>query len=112
MADKSFLSLNLLSELRKRNITSLSQARRLFDHQSSPSFWISSTELGLSGVLVVEWDKLRRALIDSIAYFQDLEYVLLWIDGDNPGSLTVKITYLALLSTQGLSKVREWRETV
>jgi len=50
MSDESFLSLNLLSELKKCNITFLLQARRLTDHHSS-SFWISNTELGLSGVL-------------------------------------------------------------
>jgi hypothetical protein len=49
MGDKSFLSFNLLSELRQYNITSLSQARRNIDHLFSSSIWINSTELGFIG---------------------------------------------------------------
>jgi hypothetical protein len=99
MGDKSFLSFNLLSELRQYNITSLSQARRHIDHLFSSSIWINNTELGFIGDMAAEWDQFQRALIDFGAYIQDIEDELLWIGGDNSRSLTVKNTYLDLLST-------------
>jgi hypothetical protein len=112
MGDKSFLSSNLLSELRQRNITSLSQARRHIDPLSSSSFWINSTELGFTGDMATEWDRFQRELIDSGAFLQDIEDELMWIGGDNSGSLTVKNTYLAILSTQGLARIGGWRQVV
>jgi hypothetical protein len=36
----------------------------------------------------------------------------LWTGGDNSGIITVKNTYLALLSTQGLKKVLGWRQAL
>jgi len=111
MGDKSFIYLNILSELNRPNITSLLQVRRLVDHQSS-SLWISNTDLGLLGVLADEWNQFRRVLIDSVAYFQDKEDEIFWIGGDNSGILTVKNTYQAFLSTQGLTKVIGWRQAL
>jgi hypothetical protein len=62
--------------------------------------------------MATEWDQFQRALIDSGAYIHDIEDELLWIGGDNSRSLTVKNTYLALLSTQGLSRIGGWRQVV
>jgi hypothetical protein len=112
MGDKSFLSFNILSKLRHRNITSLSQSRSHIDHLSSSSNWISGTKLGFTRDMVAKWDQFRRALIDSSAYIQDIEDELLWIGGNNLGSLIVKNNYMDLLSTQGLARIGGWRQAV
>jgi hypothetical protein len=62
--------------------------------------------------MAAEWDQFRRELIDSGEYIQDKEDELLWIGGDNSGTLTVKNTYMELLSTQGLARIGGWRQEV
>jgi len=111
MGDKSFLSSPLLSDLKNRNITSLLQARRIMDNHST-SFWYSSSDLGLSGALGYEWNCFRTALIDLSAFIQDIADEILCTGGDNSGIITVKNTYLDLLSTQGLKKVLGWRQSL
>jgi ribonuclease HI len=68
--------------------------------------------LGITGDLAAEWDQFRIALIDSGASIQDKDDELMWTGGDTSGSLTVKNAYLALLSTQGLTSLGGWRQTV
>ena len=78
----------------------------------STSFWYSSSDLGLSGALGYEWNCFRMALIDLSAFIQDIADELLLIGGDNSGIITIKNTYLDLLSTQGLKKVLGWRQAL
>jgi hypothetical protein len=49
----------------------------------------------------------RKNLIDSGAFIQDREDELIWTRGDNSGLITVKNIYQAILSTQGLQKIRD-----
>jgi hypothetical protein len=78
----------------------------------STSFWYSSSDSGLSGALGYEWNCFRTTLIDSSAFIQDIADELLLIGGDNSGIITIKNTYLDLLSTQGLKKVLGWRQAL
>jgi hypothetical protein len=71
MGDHSFLSSNLLLELKDQNILTLAQANKLSDDHSLLSSWLSSIDFHLTRDLAQEWEEYRSALSASGALIQE-----------------------------------------
>jgi len=97
--DRSILSPKLVSFLIHNKISFLSQARNLAEQVGPSTSWYRYGDLGLSGSLVVEWERYRMALIGVGASIHEGDDTLMWTGGDHSGYLTAKNVYLALIST-------------
>jgi hypothetical protein len=109
MGNSSFLSQNLLSILKQKNITLLYQARGPTRPDSFSSQWIESDDLGITEEVAEEWDLFRRALMGSGVYLQDRADELMWTGGDKSGLLFVKNAYNALMTTLWMQPIGGWR---
>jgi len=109
LGDRSYLSDSLLSFLRQKTITLISQVRGPLVQESIYAHWIRSNELGITDELAEEWEQYQKALFGLGAFIQDRDDALMWIGGDNSGFLSVKNAYNALLSTLRMQPVGGWR---
>jgi hypothetical protein len=109
LGNASFLSFQLLTELKRNHLVYLyqdlgeSRPGILSDHLKS------SEEIGLSGNLAGEWEGFCRALSGAGVQLQNKEDELIWMGGDRSGSLTVKNIYLALAKKKWPNVIGGWR---
>ena len=79
LEESSILNKELREQLSKNRILVLAHASELGGIPSLPGRWRSSSSLGLSGQLALEWDKFTIALKDAGISLQAGEYSLIWV---------------------------------
>jgi hypothetical protein len=110
--DNSFLSTPLQETLKEKNIVTLAQARNPLNAPNLSDYWVNSIELGMEGILALEWDMFRRNLFDSGVILQEGFDQVMWMGGDNPGNPTARKFYLRIVSSKCLTKVESWRLSI
>jgi len=95
----SYLSNSLINALSQKHVSVLAHVWRPHEQDSLLSTWYNSLELELTGNLVEEWDRFRRALHALGVSLFDNEDELIWTRGDSSGDLSTKNLYAALIST-------------
>jgi hypothetical protein len=72
--------------------------------------WISSADLGLTGILSDDWENYIKELNGAgVTLHSNEEDALLWSGGDKKGELSVKNCYEAILSLQEIPVRRGWQ---
>jgi hypothetical protein len=97
LGNSSLLSHELLSTLKKKNITYLYQASGSSRPGTICSEWKDSGDLALTRILAKEWDLYCRDLSGSGIHLQDIDDELKWIGGDKSGALSSKMSIMPLL---------------
>jgi len=108
MGTFAYLSQELLDVLKQQNIYFLFQAKGTIVSGTIFTQWKDSTDLGLSGNLVVEWH--YRALLGAGIQLQDQDDELHWNGGGMSGIIIVKNIYEALVSKIWNQKCTGWRK--
>jgi hypothetical protein len=109
LEDISFLSPELISSLKQKNISFLSQAWNIEGRSGLSPTWYSHFDLDLSGPMENEWDRFIKVLTNSGVSIGDDRDNLMWTGGDHSGNLSSKNVYMAYISTQGNNKITGWR---
>jgi hypothetical protein len=112
LEDRSYLTPKLVSCLRQKNITVLSHAWNNLGKIGLSTSWYIFGDIGLSGLLVVEWECYCNALNNSGVSIIDGDDTLMWNEGDHFMFLSAKNVYLAILSTQYCSVIDGWRHGI
>jgi len=110
IGDSSFLSQELLLALKHKYVCYLYQARAFSSSGFITDQWISSSDLGLSGNLALEWSSFCKDLVISGIHLQPIDDFLLWTGGDQSGMLTVKNVYNALTKKIWPHQIAGWRK--
>jgi hypothetical protein len=109
IGDKSILHPKTISLINQKNITVLAQASVAKDPFTQAEIWKSNSELGLSGMHAVEWERFISELNSvGVTLKSSVEDVLLWTGGDSSRELNVKNVYDALISMQTNPTVHGW----
>jgi hypothetical protein len=110
MGDRSFLSDELITSLKEKNVSTLAQASTERNPITFAEVWRSSEELELLGAHAIEWNNYTMELSHAgITLQEGAEDKLLWNGGDSSGKLSVRNCYNAILSTQTLPIMSGWK---
>jgi hypothetical protein len=109
LGEGSFLSSNLLSALKLRQVTTLALAKVGRESVFTAEKWRSSVDLGLTGELASEWNGFISDLrCAGISLTNNSKDELRWTGGDGSGEITVRNAYNAIFTTKNLSFASGW----
>jgi hypothetical protein len=109
--DLCFLSSPLISHFHNMNIYSLAQVA-LHNESASPTVWIDSNHLKLSGELALEWDNFILALRTNGISLNDSSDKLVWSWNRSLGTVFVKLAYQSILYSNLKGENRWWFKAV
>jgi ribonuclease HI len=112
LGSTAFLSSGLLNYLRDIKVFFLFQAQHNSDCGLSCTNWKSSSDLGLTGELALEWKSYCSTLLGVGIRLNLVEDSLHWTGSDRSGHLTVKNVYNVISSTIWIQKCTGWRQNL
>ena len=109
IGNTTILSQELLLALKIQNIFYLYQTKAQSSWGYISNQWRSSEDLGLLGILALEWKTYIRALICSGVQLRSGEDILLWTGGNQSVFLQEKNVYNALALKLWPQQIATWR---
>jgi hypothetical protein len=109
IGNTTILSQELLLALKIQNIHYLYQTKAQSSWGYISDQWRSNEDLGLSGILALEWKTYIRALIYSGVQLRSGKDILLWTGGDQSRFIQAKIVYNALALKLRPQQITTWR---
>jgi hypothetical protein len=110
LGERSFLLNETINQLNQKQVYVLAHAVVARNPITTTELWMSSTDLGLTGLIAEDWDNFTRELNGVGVSLQATEQdSLLWSGGDNKGELTVKNVYEAIFSLEEILVWSGWQ---
>lgn len=111
MAGDFQISSSLVDYLAEIGYDTLSRIKKPHGINSDPYYWYSAKDLGISGVVTLEWDEYILRLNSSGCRLNDQKDTFSWISNSETGTITAKSAYLELIR-ENLFHEEKWWFTV
>jgi hypothetical protein len=112
LGNLSLLSQELLTILRTHKILYLYQAKNQNAQDMILYPWKTNVDLGVTGPLAMEWTCYTRVLCGSGIHLCPGEDRLLWMGGDQLGTLTTKNVYNDVAARMWTQQLPSWRNQI